>query len=161
RRIGKSLFGHEGIFVEPVKQLMSLRADNSGLHIVDVAVDEAGRDQAPRMVGDVGVVRQGGYKRGIGTDCLDGAAAADDETIGLMHEGRSRVGEKRVVAAKDQPPPQGAERTALGGRLHGDRYWNTSVAPIAIGGATTVEPTRDEAATPPLFNAASSAARSR
>ena len=115
RRIGKSLFGHEGILFEPVKQLMSLRADNPGLHIVDMAVDEARRDQAARMVGDVGVRRQAGSQRGIRTDCLDGAVAADDETIGLMREGCSGVGEKRIVAAKDQRPPQGAERTALGG----------------------------------------------
>ena len=57
-RISKGLFGDEGVFVEPVEQLVPLRADNPGLHIVDVGIDETGRDQASRMVGDVGIGRQ-------------------------------------------------------------------------------------------------------
>ena len=57
-RVGEGLLGDEGVLVEPVEQLLALRADDAGLHVVDMRVDEARRDQAARMVGQVGVRRQ-------------------------------------------------------------------------------------------------------
>jgi hypothetical protein len=45
RRVSKGLLGDEGVVVEPVQQLVALRADNSGLNVVNVRVDEAGRNQ--------------------------------------------------------------------------------------------------------------------
>ena len=45
--VGEGLLGRIGVIVEPVEQLFALRADDSGLDVVDVGVDEARRDQAP------------------------------------------------------------------------------------------------------------------
>ena len=71
RLVGEGLLGDEGVVVEPVEQLLALRADDAGLHVVDVRVDEAGRDQAAGIVGDGGVRRQLGLERRIGPDLLD------------------------------------------------------------------------------------------
>ena len=101
RRVSKGLLGDEGVVVEPVQQLVALRADNSGLNVVNVRVDEAGRNQTARIVGNVGVGWQFGSQRTIRADRLDHAVAADHKAIGLMNECRSGIGEKRIVAAKN------------------------------------------------------------
>ena len=101
RWVSKGLLGDEGVVVEPVQQLAALRADNSGLNVVNVRVDEARRNQTARMVGNVGVGWQPGSQRTLGTDRLDDAVAADHKAIGLMYECRSGIGEKRIVAAKN------------------------------------------------------------
>ncbi len=40
-RVGELLFGDEGVLVEPVDELLAVRADDLRLRIVHVAVDEA------------------------------------------------------------------------------------------------------------------------
>ncbi len=45
RGVGKLLLGHEGVLVQPVEQLLAVRADDGRLWIVHMAVDEAGQHQ--------------------------------------------------------------------------------------------------------------------
>ena len=46
RRVRELLLGDERVFFQPVEQLLAVGADDLRLRIVDVAVDEAGQDQA-------------------------------------------------------------------------------------------------------------------
>src|SRR6185369_17064412 len=161
RRVSKGLLGDERVVVEPVQQPVALRADNSGLNIVNVRVDEAGRNQTARIVGNDSVGRQFGFQRTIRADRLDDAVATDHKAIGLMNECRLGISEKRIVAAKNQCPAYGTQGTFVGTRQHRSRYSNTSVAPMAVCGATMVESMRTEYAIPPPPSVARSALRSR
>ena len=49
-RVSELLFRNEGVLVEPVDELIAVRADDLRLRIVHVAVDEAGEDQRIRAV---------------------------------------------------------------------------------------------------------------
>ena len=56
--IGKLLLFDEGVVVQPVEELRAVGADDLGLRIMDVGVDEAGHDEAARMIVDRRVVRR-------------------------------------------------------------------------------------------------------
>ena len=58
RFVGEGLLGDVGVVVEPVEQLLALRADDAGLHIVDVGVDKARRDERAGMIEDGSARRQ-------------------------------------------------------------------------------------------------------
>ena len=51
RLVGEGLLGDEGIVSSQSSSCLPCGADDAGLHVVDMRVDEARRDQAARMVG--------------------------------------------------------------------------------------------------------------
>ncbi|MNG11323.1 hypothetical protein D3C84_948570 [compost metagenome] len=57
--VGELAFTREGVRVEPVQQLLAIRADHAGLWQVDVGIDEARRDQCVLVVGDLDIGWQG------------------------------------------------------------------------------------------------------
>ena len=101
-RIGEGLLGDERVALEPVEQILCLRADDAGLDVMDMRVDEAGRDQAAAVVGDARVRLQQRLDRGDRTGRDDDAVAAEHEAIGLVTKRRRRIGEEWVVAAEDE-----------------------------------------------------------
>ena len=122
--VGEGLLGDEGVGFEPLEQLTALRADDAGLHVVDMRVDEPRCDQAARMIGQGRVRRQRGFHRRVGPDRVDHAVAADHEAVRLADERGARVSDKRIVPAEDQGSAQRADR-ALAGR---DAHWSLAVS---------------------------------
>ena len=118
RRVGEGFLGREGVAREPVEELQSLGADDAGLHVMDMGVDETGRDQAAGIVGKVRVGWKLRLQRGIGSDGLDRTVATNNEAVRLMHERPRRIGQERVVTAEDQRPAHGADGTGCGGNVH-------------------------------------------
>ncbi len=47
--VGELAFAGESVGVEPVEQLLAVRADHAGLRQVDMSVDETGCDQCVRV----------------------------------------------------------------------------------------------------------------
>ena len=50
--VGESLLSRIGVAIQPIQQLRALRADDSGLHEMDMRIDEARRDQVIAIVSD-------------------------------------------------------------------------------------------------------------
>ncbi len=66
------LFGDEGVFREPVEQLLAVGADDLRLRVVHVAVDEPGQDQ--RVLAVLFYMRA---RRQFGTDAGGGPEMGD------------------------------------------------------------------------------------
>ncbi len=56
--IGEFLLLDEGVFLQPIEKLRAVGADDAGLGIMDVRVDEAGHDELARPVVDRGARRR-------------------------------------------------------------------------------------------------------
>src|SRR5262249_9557235 len=87
-----------------VQELEALGADDTGLNVVDMGVDETRSDEATGMVGKRALWRQFGLQLSEGSDRLDHTVAADHEAVRLAYARLVRIGEERIVAAEDQRP---------------------------------------------------------
>ncbi len=119
-RIGEGLLGREGMTLQPVQQLGAEGGDHLGLHIVDVAVDEARGDQCVRMVSDYRAFGQAVLQVGPVPDRLDQSVAADHGAVGHMDKRFTRIGQEGVGPQPDQRAAQHPGRAAH----RGGSVWN-------------------------------------
>ncbi len=81
RGVAEGALGGEGVGIEPVQQLLAVGSDHAGLRIVDMGVDETGRDQRVRVLDHLGVGRQAGQQLGRGADLRDLAVLDDQQAV--------------------------------------------------------------------------------
>jgi hypothetical protein len=77
----EALLLDEGVFVQPVDQLGAEGADDPGLHIVDVGVDEARADQGVREVAHLDHVGDRPLGLLVGAEGGDLPVLADDQRV--------------------------------------------------------------------------------
>ena len=99
--VGESFLGRIDVVVHPLQQLLARRSDHLGLHIVHMRVDEARREDAAGIVGDGHVSRQARPHVAVGACGLDHPIAADDQPVGLMHEGLGRIDQEGIAGEAD------------------------------------------------------------
>ena len=58
RGVGESTLGGKGVVLQPVKQLPAARADDVGLRVVDVGIDESGHQDAVAMLDELSITGQ-------------------------------------------------------------------------------------------------------
>ena len=127
RPVGEAHLLGEGVGVQPVDQALSPARDDGGLGVVDMRVDEAGRDEAFAVVGDSAFRMRGAQlvRRSQGGDppVLDKHAAAalpqrrvlDGNVEGAVREAESlaqnqRRGSHVGIIAQRPRPRQGPQR---------------------------------------------------
>ena len=108
--VGERFLSRIGVAIQPIQQLRTLGSDDSGLHEMDMRIDEARRDQAIAVVGNDGIRRQIRFQRVVAAGGDDLAVVNDDKPVGLMPERFRCAGEKRIVGAPDERSAQSGRR---------------------------------------------------
>jgi hypothetical protein len=146
-RIGEGRFRREGVALQPVEELGAVAADDVGLGVVDVGVDEAGHQVAPAVVGAGGAGGELGEQLGGGADFGHVTVLHDQQAVGKVLQGagvRGRVGQAvQHMAAEGQQVRSGGHRarradmgvgaaSAAAGRRR-VRTWAATAAAITAG----------------------------
>jgi hypothetical protein len=106
RGISKLLLFDKGVVGKPVEELRPIRPDYLGLRIVDVGVDEAGRDEATAVIVDERVRRGMGenvarFSNGLDQPARNENGAVLDERIGARAAYSRIIGEREDAATND------------------------------------------------------------
>ena len=108
--VGEFELGGIGVFVQPVEKLRAVGRDHRRLREMDVAVDEARRDQRVlAIVADLDVGRQ------VACDSI-GRAEMRDLAVGHHHDGVGFVDHRLFEPVAERIAGIGEHRTAHGGR---------------------------------------------
>ena len=118
-RIAELGFGGESVFVQPLKQLRAIRADDFDLGIVNMRVDETGQQDGSRIMADLTAIGQASLQPLISADRLDDAVADQDQAVGFVIDAFAFVAQERIV-------DQGVEAAAQRQVAHGWRRLVTS-----------------------------------
>ena len=130
--VGESLLSRIGVAIQPIQQLLALRADDSGLHEMDMRIDKARRDQMAAIIRDLCAGRQFALEFVVRTGGGDLAILDNDKPVALMPESFGLSDQKRIVVAPYERSTQCGRRGA-----HCVACSKTSAAPIACAGAMT------------------------
>ena len=137
--IGELLLLDEGVTVEPLEQLRAIGRDHPRLRIVDVGIDQAGQDQAVRVVIDCRPRRH--FRQQVrGVACPSDPPVLDhQQTVGLIPIARCRPYLGRIIEEFQQRAAYGA---SVGG--HGRQPSCHSIgAPAAIQAASICRSSSD------------------
>ena len=96
--VGELLFAREGVGVQPVQQLLAVRADHAGLREVDVGIDEAWGNQCVLVVfnqdaGIQGRQQLAGVANGADAAIVDHQQAVLEVLMGRLQAHLGRVGD--------------------------------------------------------------------
>ena len=120
--VGEFLLFDERVFLQPVEQLRAVGADDAGLGIMDVRVDEAGHDELALVVVDRGAWRSARQDFARLAHRGDFAVLDSDGAV-LDQPMRARAHQPRVVAKA-----QDAAANDAGGPVHGRMSFSRSAA---------------------------------
>jgi hypothetical protein len=139
RGIRKFLLLDKRIRVQPVEQLCAIGANHLGLRIMDVGVNEAGRDEATAVVVDKRAARRAGENGERFADRLnltpgDKNSAVVDQGAGARAAYRRIIGEPEDAAANDAGlPGQGRMSLSLSAAIR-----SISASAVAVSASASL-----------------------